>query len=193
MSTHDRDTVNHGSARRWPVALLAALTLALAASATNAKPGDYNFGQPATQTEINAWNVDVSPDGDNLPQGSGSVSQGQQVFAANCSACHGAQGQGGPMDRLVGGVGTLNTDKPVKTIGSYWPYAATVVDYIRRTMPFNRPGTLTNDQVYAVTAYLLYLNGIADKSAVMNAKTLARVKMPNQADFIRRDPRPDAP
>jgi len=97
------------------------------------------------------------------------------------------------MDRLVGGAGSLGTTKPVKTIGSYWPYATTVFDYIRRAMPFSNPGTLTSDETYAVTAYLLYLNGIVDKNSVMNAKTLARVKMPNEANFIQRDRRPDAP
>jgi cytochrome c len=140
-----------------------------------------------------AGTSDVSPGGDNAPPGSGSVAQGQRVYAADCAMCHGANGQGGPMDRLVGGIGTLNTKKPVKTVGSYWPYATTVFDYVRRAMPFNRPGTLTNDQVYAVTAYLLHLNGIVGPIAVMDAKTLLSVKMPNEANFIRHEPRPDVP
>lgn len=150
------------------------------------------IGTPATSADINAWNIDVSPSG-NLPPGAGSVSQGQQIYAAQCAACHGAQGQGGPMDKLVGGIGTLNGKAPVKTVGSYWPYATTVFDYVRRAMPFNAPGTLTNDQVYAVTGYLLYMNGIVQQNAVMNAKTLAAVKMPNRDNFLHHDPRPDAP
>jgi len=158
-----------------------------------ATPGDYGLGQPATQAEINAWNIDVSPDGDNFPPGSGSVAQGQEVYATHCAACHGAQGQGGPYDKLVGGQGTLDTKAPVKTVGSYWPYATTVFDYIHRAMPFNAPGTLSNDQVYAVTAYVLYMNGIVPSSAVMDAKSLAAVKMPNRDNFLHKDPRPDAP
>ncbi len=177
--------------------LKAVVALSLCASfvpgALAAKTGEYGLGQPATQAEINAWNDDVSPAGDNLPAGSGSVAQGQRVYAEKCAACHGAQGQGGPMDKLVGGQGTLDTKAPVKTVGSYWPYATTVFDYVRRAMPFNAPGTLSDDQVYAVTAYLLYMNGIVQSNAVMNAKTLAAVKMPNRDNFLKKDPRPDAP
>jgi cytochrome c len=172
---------------------LVALAIGSVITATSASAANYGFGRPATLAQIKAWDVDVSPGGDNLPPGSGSVSQGQQVYAADCAMCHGTMGQGGPMDRLVGGEGTLNTKTPVKTIGSYWPYATTVFDYVRRAMPFNKPGTLGNDEVYAVTAYLLHLNGIVDANAVMNAKTLTNVKMPNEANFITHDPRPDAP
>lgn len=160
---------------------------------SGAKTGGFDLGQPAAQSQINAWNDDVSPGGDNAPPGSGSVAQGQHVYATQCSACHGAQGQGGPMDRLVGGVGSLDTKAPIKTVGSYWPYATTVFDYIRRAMPFDKAGTLSNDQVYAVTAYLLYLNKIVPQQAVMNAKALAAVKMPNRDGFVHKDPRPDTP
>jgi mono/diheme cytochrome c family protein len=166
---------------------------ALLPGALAAKPGAYGLGEPATQAEINAWNDDVSPAGDNLPAGSGTVAQGQQIYAQRCAACHGATGQGGPMDALVGGIGTLGTKAPVKTVGSYWPYATTLFDYVRRAMPFNEPGTLSDDQVYAVSAYILYLNGIVPQNAVMNAKTLAAVKMPNRDGFLQKDPRPDAP
>lgn len=177
-----------------PLTIVASLLLCAAVlpGALSAKTGEYGLGQPATQADVNAWNIDVSPSG-NFPAGSGSVSQGQAVYASRCAACHGSQGQGGPMDKLVGGVGTLNTSAPVKTVGSYWPYATTVFDYVRRAMPFNAPGTLTNDEVYAVTAYLLYMNGIVPQTAVMNAKALAAVKMPNQDNFLHHDPRPDAP
>ncbi len=97
------------------------------------------------------------------------------------------------MDKLVGGVGSLDTKAPVKTIGSYWPYATTIFDYVRRAMPFTAPGTLTNDQVYAVTAYVLYMNGIVPQSAVMNGKSLLSVRMPNHDNFLQKDPRPDVP
>lgn len=182
MSTHKRNVV---------FALLACALLL--PSALLAKPGEYGLGQPATQAEISAWNDDVSPAGGNLPAGSGSVAQGQQIYAAQCAACHGDKGQGGPMDKLVGGQGTLGTKAPVKTVGSYWPYATTLFDYVRRAMPFTSPGTLSNEQVYAVSAYILYMNGIVPQNAVMNAKALAAVKMPNQDDFLMKDPRPDAP
>jgi hypothetical protein len=104
-----------------------------------------------------------------------------------------ALGQGGPMDRLVGGQGTLDSAKPVKTIGSYWPYATSVFDYIRRAMPFANPGTLSNAEVYGLTAYLLNLNGIVPKDARLDARSLPRIKMPNHDNFILTDPRPDAP
>lgn len=177
----------HRSVALLPAILICALLLPPATTAAD------DLGQPATQSQIKAWNDDVSPSGDNLPPGSGSVSQGQHIYAASCAACHGAQGQGGPMDRLVGGAGSLNTAKPVKTVGSYWPHATTVFDYIRRAMPFTSPGTLTNDQVYAVAGYILYMNGIVPQNAVMNAKSLAALKMPNQPNFLKKDPRPDAP
>lgn len=151
------------------------------------------IGTPATSAQIQQWNVEIPPSGANLPPGSGTVAQGEKVFATQCASCHGATGQGGPMDRLVGGQGTLGTATPVKTVGSYWPYATTVFDYVRRAMPFNRPGSLTNDDVYAVTAYILNLNGIVPATATLNATTLPRVQMPNRSDFILKDPRPDAP
>ncbi len=176
---------------RRNVALLVAASICAALPLATTAAGD--IGQPATQSQINAWNDTVSPTGDKLPPGSGSVSRGQQIYAESCAVCHGTQGQGGPMDRLVGGAGTLNAAKPVKTVGSYWPYATTVFDYIRRAMPFTSPGTLTDDQVYAVTGYVLYLNRIVAHNAVMNAKSLAAVKMPNEPNFLRKDPRPDAP
>jgi S-disulfanyl-L-cysteine oxidoreductase SoxD len=158
-----------------------------------ASPTLSGIGLTPTPAQIHGWDVDISADGDGLPAGAGAVPQGQQVYATRCAACHGTRGEGGPMDRLVGGTGSLNGAKPIKTVGSYWPHATTLFDYIRRAMPFNAPGTLTNDQVYAVTAYLLYLNGIVSQNAVMNARTLPSVAMPNRENFIENDPRPDAP
>ncbi|TKB80916.1 MAG: cytochrome c [Nitrospira sp.] len=148
------------------------------------------LGRAASETEIQAWNIDVSPTGEGLPSGSGTVKQGALIFAAKCSMCHGATGTEGPKDRLVGGRDTLRTAKPVKTIGSYWPYATTLFDYIRRAMPFPAPQSLTSDEVYAVTAWLLFQNGIVSEETVIDARALPQVQMPNREGFIP-DPRPD--
>jgi cytochrome c len=168
---------------RWVLATSLAWPLA-------AQSPTYGLGRAAKPDEIKAWDLAISPDGKELPPGSGSSAEGARIYAASCAACHGKTGQEGPNDVLVGGQGTLNTNKPVKTVGSYWPYATTVWDYINRAMPYNKPGSLTSGQVYAVTAYLLSLNGIIKEDAVMNAKTLPQVKMPNRNGFIG-DPRPD--
>jgi cytochrome c len=114
------------------------------------------------------------------------------VFAQKCAACHGRTGVEGPMDRLVGGQGTLKTDRPIKTVGSYWPYATTLFDYIRRAMPFTAPQSLTPDEVYSLVAWLLYQNGIVAKNAAMDARTLPAVRMPNRDGFMP-DQQPDAP
>lgn len=158
-----------------------------------ASPTASGIGRSPTSAQISNWNVDVSASGAGLPAGQGAVAQGQLLYAARCAACHGIKGAGGPMDRLVGGAGSLTAAKPVKTVGSYWPHATTLFDYIRRAMPFDSPGTLTNDQVYALTAYLLYLNGIIPENAVMSATTLPSVAMPNRDNFTEEDPCPDAP
>jgi len=171
------------SARSLGLILAAAFPIA-------AQSPSYGLGRAPQPEEIKAWDLAISPDGKELPPGSGSAADGAAIYAARCAACHGKTGKEGPNDVLVGGQGTLNTNKPVKTIGSYWPYATTVWDYINRAMPYNKPGSLSADQVYAVAAYLLSLNGIIKEDAVMNAKTLPQVKMPNRDGFIG-DPRPD--
>ena len=150
----------------------------------------YGLGRPATQEEIRAWDIDVAPTGEGLPPGRGTVKQGAEVYAAKCASCHGPTGTEGPKDRLVGGQGTLATGKPIKTIGSYWPYATTLYDYIKRAMPFNAPQSLTPDETYAVVAWLLFQNRIIAEDAVMDARSLPTVRMPNRDGFIR-DPRPD--
>jgi cytochrome c len=150
----------------------------------------YGIGVPATSAEIAGWNIDIGRDGSNLPPGSGSVERGRVVFSEQCAACHGAEGQGGLGDRLTGGQGTLATAKPVRTVGSYWPYAPTLFDYIRRAMPQNAPQSLSNEDVYAVSAYILQLNGLVPANAVLDAKTLSAIKMPNRDAFVT-DPRPD--
>jgi cytochrome c len=143
-----------------------------------------NLGREATAAQIAGWDISVGPDGAGLPPGKGTSAAGALVYEQKCQACHGARGAGQPNDRLVGGQGTLATKTPVRTIGSYWPYATTVFDYVRRAMPYLQPQTLGNDEVYALTAYLLALNGIIGESDEMNAQTLPKVKMPNQASFI---------
>lgn len=155
-------------------------------------PGvQYGLGAAASPAQIAAWNIDVQPDGHNLPSGSGTVAQGRTLYLKACASCHGQQGEGKPMDRLVGGKGTLASAAPVKTVGSYWPYATSVFDYIRRAMPFNAPGSLTTDEAYAATAFLLYMNGIVPENATLDARSLPAVQMPNRNGFIRPDPRPD--
>ena len=143
-----------------------------------------HLGRPATPDEINAWDLSIPPDGTGLPPGSSSPEQGAVVYAQKCQSCHGEKGVGKPNDPLVGGQGTLASPNPVRTIGSYWPYATTVFDYIRRAMPYAQSKSLTNDEVYAVTAYLLHLNGIIGPQDVINAQTLPQVKMPNRDNFI---------
>src|SRR5437762_8078680 len=143
-----------------------------------------NLGRLATPAEVAGWDISIPPDGTGLPPGSGTPEQGAVVYAQKCQACHGEKGAGQPNDPLVGGQGTLASKSPVRTIGSYWPYATTVFDYVRRAMPYPQSQSLTNDEVYAVTAYLLQLNGIIGDQDEMNAQTLPRVKMPNRENFI---------
>ena len=176
--------------RRVPAAALAALaSAALLAAPLHADPR-YGIGRAATPAEIATWNIDVEPDGRNLPAGQGSVARGRDVYNAQCATCHGANGEGGIGDRLAGGMGTLANDKPVKTVGSYWPYATTLFDYIRRAMPLNAPQSLSNEDVYAVSAYVLYLNGLVPDAAVVDGKALTALRMPNRDGFVG-DPRPD--
>src|ERR1700752_2231225 len=176
---------------RWRRLELAAFAVAMLLCAARAEAqGPYGIGRAATPAEIAGWNIDVGGDGSNLPPGSGSVSHGNEIFDQQCVACHGAKGEGGVGDRLVGGQGTLATPKPVRTVGSYWPYAPTLFDYIRRAMPQNAPQSLSNDDVYAVSAYILNLNGLLPADAALDAKTLGAIRMPNRNMFVG-DPRPD--
>jgi S-disulfanyl-L-cysteine oxidoreductase SoxD len=135
----------------------AAVSFALTTLARAADTDSLGIGYVASPAQIAGWDIDVRADGEGLPPGHGSVHDGEKIFAETCAACHGAKGEGKLADRLVGGFGTLVTSKPVRTVGSYWPYASTLFDYIRRAMPFNAPQSLTADQVYAVSAYILYL------------------------------------
>ncbi len=163
---------------------LAALLFGQAASAL-AEQGP-RLGKPISAEDLAPWDISIGPDGAGLPPGSGTVGDGEAVFAAKCQACHNEKGAGTPNDRLVGGKGSLPGEKPaVKTVGSYWPYATTLFDYIRRAMPLNESKSLTNDEVYGVVAYLLNLNGIIANDATMNAQTLPKVAMPNREGFVK--------
>src|SRR5579871_6799939 len=142
--------------------------------------GHYGIGRTATDAEITGWNIDIGRNGENLPPGSGTVVHGKEIFAEQCSACHGEKGEGGVGERLVGGQGTIATKKPIKTVGSFWPYAPTLFDYIRRAMPQNAPQSLSNEDVYAVAAYILNMNGLLPADATLDARTLAAIKMPNR-------------
>ncbi len=154
--------------------------------------GPYGFGSPATPADIAKVQMDAMPDGRGLPPGRGTYDEGKKVYMSKCASCHGEKGEGmkGSGDKLLGGKGTIATDKPVKTIESYWPYATTIFDYTKRAMPFNAPGSLSDNEVYAVTAYILVEANITKKSDVMDAKSLPKVHMPNRDGFIA-DPRPD--
>ena len=148
----------------------------------------YGLGREATASEIESLDVTIGPEGRELPEGSGSVSDGAQVYEVRCKECHGDGAVGGDQAALVGEPAQLKQAPPIKTVGSYWPYATTLFDYTRRAMPFEEPGTLTADQVYAVTAYVLYLNGIVEEHATLDRQSLPKVEMPNRGGFVP-DPR----
>jgi len=177
---------------RPSLALLAIVLAPMIAARAETAPR-YGLGSPATPAEIAGWNIDVRADGAGLPPGQGSVSEGQAIYATSCAGCHGRAGEGGMADALVGGAGSLATAKPVRTVGSYWPYATTLFDYVRRAMPYTAPQSLTANQTYAVVAFVLNLNHIVPDGAVLDAKSLPHVRMPNRNGFASPDPRPDAP
>ncbi len=155
------------------------------------EPGYYNLGRTATEVEIAGWDIDVRPDGKGLPPGSGSVSHGEVVYEAKCAACHGPFGEGaGRWPKLAGGFGTLTAERPEKTVGSYWPYASTLWDYIHRAMPFTAPQSLTDDETYALTAYVLYLNDIVEDDFELTQSNFVEIEMPNKDGFFV-DTRPD--
>ena len=164
-----------------------AVAAALLPAAAPAQSPTATIGRPATSAEIAGWNIDIAPDGAGLPPGHGNARAGERVYAAACAACHGERGQGGtvqPGPALVGGIGSLASAHPDRTAGSYWPYATTLFDYIRRAMPYNAPQSLSADQIYAVCAYILFLNGIVDRDAELDATRLPQTRMPNRDGFI---------
>ena len=154
----------------------------------DARGGSAGLGSTPSEALVEAWDIDVSPSGENLPEGRGTVGDGERIYADACAGCHGRGGGGGWVGpRLVGGRDTLASDDPIRTVGSYWPYATTLYDYIRRAMPFDAPQSLEPDEVYALTAYLLHLDGIVPGEAVMDRQTLPAVEMPNRDGFERTD------
>ena len=162
---------------------LYALVYAVAAGAADSPAGKFGLGKPATREEIAGWDIDVRPDGQGLPQGRGTVAQGQEIYDAKCANCHGTFGESNSYIPIAGGVGTLGTEQPIRTTGSKLNHATTLFDYIRRAMPFNNPQTLTADEVYALTAYVLNLNDIVPADAALDQDSLPKLKMPNRDGF----------
>ena len=157
--------------------------MALSSSAL-AQSTRFNLGHTPSAEEIRAWDLSITPDGEGLPKGRGTALEGMDIYGVRCAECHGERGQGGDADALAGGSRSLRSPRPLKTVGSYWPYATTVWDYVNRAMPFDRPGMLTSDQVYAVVAYVLFLNGIVEQAHELNHANLAKVEMPNRNSFV---------
>ena len=174
---------------RWYNFLITAAVAAFCVAA-NAQSPNYGVGRAPSAEEVRAYDTSVGPQGKELPPGRGTAREGAAIYAQRCAACHGATGTEGPNDRLVGGKGTLAGDRPVKTVGSYWPHATTVWDYINRAMPLNNPGSLTPNQVYALTAFILFRNGIIQETEVLDRESLPKVRMPNRDGFVP-DARPD--
>jgi S-disulfanyl-L-cysteine oxidoreductase SoxD len=175
-----RSITPKSSAIIFSLAALAATALASACLAGE----PYGLGRTATPQEIAGWDIDISPDGAGLPPGHGDVARGRAIYNDKCAACHGAKGEGKPMDALAGGFGAAYDKDGKRTVGSYWPYATTLFDFVRRAMPFNAPQSLTPDEVYAVSAYVLYLNGLVAEDATLDAKSLPKIEMPNRSHFI---------
>lgn len=177
----------------WARAFLGAACLAFGAvSVVQAQSPTFGVGRPPTPDEIRALGAAIPPTGAGLPPGSGTVAAGRQLFESQCARCHGPQGEGDVGARLVGGQGSLATLKPLRTVGSFWPYATTLWDYVNRAMPFDKPGLLEPSEVYAVVAYVLHLNGIIPEDGRMDAVSLPAVRMPNRDGFVP-DARPDVP
>jgi mono/diheme cytochrome c family protein len=166
------------------LAVTAAFACALASAALAGEAKHFGIGKPATPDEIAGWDIDVRPDGQGLPPGKGSVKAGEQVYIKKCAACHGEFGESaGRWPQIAGGQGTLAADDPIKTVGSYFAHLSTVFDYVRRAMPFGDAQSLSHDELYAVVAYLLFLNDIVDHKFVLSRDNFTRVKMPNAGGF----------
>ena len=159
------------------ILVVATLTLSMPAFA-------QSQGKVVSESDLANWDISIGPDGARLPAGSGTSVDGAIVWSEQCSACHGETGKGGPAGDLVGGIGSLKSPEHIKTVGSFWPYSTTIFDYVRRAMPYNAPGSLSDDEVYAIVAYLLNQNKIITEDTVMNAESLPKVKMPNADGFI---------
>jgi cytochrome c len=171
--------------------LLVAVAAVVCMTSIALRAQQFGLGRVPTPDEVRRLDSSIRPSGEGLPAGSGTVGRGKVVYDTQCARCHGATGKEGPQEVLVGGRGSLTTAKPLKTVGSYWPYATTLWDYVNRAMPFDRPGILPPDDVYAAVAYVLRLNEIIGDADVMDATTLPKVRMPNAGGFYP-DDRPDA-
>ena len=168
-----------------PALVLLALAAPALAQSKNEASRNYSIGHTVTADQIAGWDIDVRPDGQGAPPGQGSVKAGEKVYVEKCAACHGEFGESaGRWPQLAQGKGTLASNDPVKTVGSYYPYLSSVFDYIRRSMPFGDAQSLSNDELYAVTAYVLNLNDIVDDKFVLSKQTWSQVKMPNQTGFF---------
>ena len=168
------------------------LTFIFITNLVNANERKFNLGKVASKKEVAGWNIDVRPDGIGAPKGSGNAIKGEEIYAEACASCHGDFGEG--IDRwpeLVGGENTLDTHDPVKTTGSYWPYASTIYDYIYRAMPFGAAQSLSHDETYQIVAYLLYMNEIIEEDFTLSDENIGKIKMPNRNGFLLPDPRPD--
>jgi len=163
-----------------PLACIALIGFGVPIAGAQQSPG---LGEPVSHEEVSQVDFTIMPDGEGLPNGSGNAVVGGELYQQYCLACHGESGRGGINDVLVGGRGSLTTDQPVKTIGSFWPYATTLFDYIRRAMPYQSPGVLSDEQIYSLTAYLLFLNDIISEEMELNAENLPAVVMPNRDNF----------
>lgn len=168
--------------------LSAAVSIALVLGSSAVLAQGPNLGTPISAEEIAAWDISILPDGTGLPPGSGTPAQGLRIYAQKCALCHGENGKGGVNAALVGGQRLTNGIDTTKTIANFWPHATTLFDFTRRAMPWRQPRTLTNDEVYGLTAYILSLNKIIGENDVMNADTLPKVRMPNRDGFIVRFP-----
>ncbi len=172
------------TALRRPLAVTAVLGWIALTAAVAAAPEGPKLGKPLSPADIAAMDINVFPDGSGLPSGKGTALEGKAIYDAQCAACHGPKGTGGSAGELAGG-SALDGPHPDQTVGNYWPYATTIFDFVRRSMPLNAPRSLSDDQVYAVTAYLLNINALIGETAEMNAKTLPEVHLPNREGFVR--------
>jgi len=181
-----------GSARNSVKIIVITVCLSWLSGTALANERPFNLGVIATPEEVAGWDIDVRPDGRGAPVGEGTAMDGEEIFADRCAHCHGDFGEG--IDRwpvLVGGRGTLANHDPVKTVGSYWPYASTIFDYVYRAMPFGEAQSLTYDETYQIVAYLLYMNDVIDDEFVVSNETIGSIEMPNRDGFFMPDPRPD--
>jgi S-disulfanyl-L-cysteine oxidoreductase SoxD len=185
MCTHEEGIIRNCITRHFWISKFVLVVLMLCSNSAFAQAP--NLGKPLTPAEIAAWDINVLPDGTGLPAGSGTTAEGARIYSAKCSMCHGEGGKGGSNAKLVGSDPVKDMESE-KTIANFWPFATTLFDYIRRAMPWRQPRSLSNDEVYALTAYILSLNKLIGENETMNAQTLPKVRMPNRDGFIIRFP-----